>query len=86
MNEFPQYFGYDIQGNDTDIFPLLTIGSSHQWGAYEWWSETGGSGGSLDTFFNPIINKWREFLLLSTTNLRATLWDGAARIARATAQ
>ena len=55
MNEFPQYFGYDIQGNDTDIFPLLTIGSSHQWGAYEWWSETGGSGGSLDTFFNPII-------------------------------
>ena len=58
MNVFPEYFAYDIQANDTDIFPLLTIGSSYDWRGYipedhSYLSPV------LDTFFNPITLAWR---------------------------
>ena len=60
MKTFPEYFGNDIQARDTNVFPLLTIGSVNEdWGNTAWYP---------DSFFGDWATSFREYLLLSTSH------------------
>ena len=64
MLQYPEYFAGDLDSKDTNLFPLIVIGSLENWLS----SDTSNN-------FHSEQNAIRDYLLLSTTNFRGKVID-----------